>query len=307
MSNPNVTYSGIDEIRLDRFLALEFPERSRTYFQRLIDGRKILVDDHPVSPHHKLKNGQVIHINWPVMPVESEPIHPSELPFPILHEDSALLVINKPARLLCHPTGTRKDGTTLVELLRAKIKRGDWPDEIRPGLVHRLDRDTTGVLLFAKTPEAHAHLTRQFSKRQIKKTYVALVKGHMADKEGTLECHLARDPFRRKQFRVAPVGRLAITKFKVLEHLGDVATYVELYPLTGRTHQLRVQLSGYHYPILGDELYSAKEAEFSFARRHMLHASKIQFTHPDSKKVMEFAAPLPDDFQEAIKLIRLKL
>jgi 23S rRNA pseudouridine1911/1915/1917 synthase len=300
----DIKVSAGEEARLDRFLALRFPQQSRTTFQRLINNRNILVDGHPASPKHKLKSGQKIHIDWPSSKLPSTGIINVPIPFPILYEDAHMMVINKPPNLLCHPVGWRRDGQTLVELLAPKLEKGMWPDEVRPGLVHRLDRDTSGVLLYAKTPEAHAHLSRQFAQRRTQKTYMALVQGSMEDKAGTLECRISRSPQQRQRFSVTGDGRLAITSFKVIEHMGKLATLVELHPLTGRTHQLRVQLSSYKYPILGDRVYGVKNQDFPFIKRQLLHALRIKFFHPETKKEMDFKAPLPDDFQHAIKLIR---
>lgn len=295
-----------DNNRLDRFLAARFPKWSRTYFKRLINNRNIKVDSHPVSAHHELKLGQVIQINWPTEKKVKPVANLDPLPFPILYEDDYMFVINKPAHMLCHPAGWKKNGNTLVELLRPRITNSEWPDEVRPGLVHRLDRDTSGVLLFAKTPDVHVKLSHQFASRQVKKTYIAVVHGKMEANEGTLECQLSRDLGKRQRFAVAANGKIAITKFIVKKRIGDVATVVTLHPLTGRTHQLRVQLSSYGFPILGDLVYGGVKKEFLFIPRQLLHAAEIEFTHPVSNKKMSFKAPIPDDFQQALKLIRLK-
>ena len=292
------------EDRIDRYLAALYPDLSRSYFKKLIVERGVLVDDHPVTPHHILKAKQKVSIRWPVKAPTISARHFGELPFPVLFEDEELLVINKPAGLLCHPAGARGRGTSVVDLLAHKLTEGGWPDELRPGLVHRLDKDTSGVLIFAKNPDSHAKIAKQFLNRQVHKTYEALVKGHMEEKEGELESHLKRDPFRRNQFAVAADGRWALTHFKIKEYLGDAVTWLELKPLTGRTHQLRVQLSSFHHPVLGDPLYGGMSAKLPFIKRQMLHAAAVEFDHPEKKKKIKVVAPLPDDFQEAVKLIR---
>ncbi len=296
-----------EESRLDKYLADLYPTYSRTYFKRLIKYRSIQVDKHPVTAHHHLKRGQVVTISWPRANPLKAMRSAEDLPFPIIYEDDSFMVINKPPHLLCHPTGWRRDGTTLVELLSPQVSGSEWPDEMRPGLVPRLDKDTSGVLIFAKTPEAHAKISKQFLNRQVKKTYWALVKGVLKDKKGTLECFLLRDSQKRQRFVVATVGRLAVTEFEVREQWEKRAAFLELRPLTGRTHQLRVQLSSYGHPILGDALYGETDSSFSFIKRHMLHAAKIQFTHPKTLKKVEFEAPRPADFEEAMKILRTSI
>ncbi len=291
--------------RLDRFLTSRYPEWSRTRLQGLVDGGGVLVNGQRVSSHLKLRLRQRVQISWPEAR-RSKVSEPRPIPFPILFEDDSLLVANKPAGLVVHPAGGHHDGNTLVEILAFKVMEALWLDDVRPGLVHRLDRDTSGVILIAKTPQVQTDLSKQFSNRKVKKTYQALVSGVMPRLEGSLECHLARDPRQRQRYAVSDTGRWALTKFKVVEKLNG-ATRVELYPFTGRTHQLRVQLASYGHHILGDHVYGDDKAKllFPFVLRHLLHASQIQFQHPVSKEVMTVSAPLPDDFQNALKLIRL--
>ncbi len=294
-----------DEGRLDRVLALRYPDWSRTGLQKLINTRKVTVDAHPASPHDKIRKGQTIRIEWPGEPEKRAPRLSKDLPFPVLYEDDDIFAIDKPAGLVVHPAAGHHGGDTLVELVEAKLEKGPWPDEMRPGLVHRLDRDTSGVIIMAKTPEAHRKLSLQFSRRQTKKTYLALTKGIIEKDEGVLESHLARDPGKRQRFAVSGVkGRWSSTKFKVLERITGRATLVEMTPLTGRTHQIRVHLSHFGHPILGDHVYGLQEKEFAFVKRHLLHAHALQLKHPTTGKEMTFESPLPSDFQEALKLIR---
>jgi 23S rRNA pseudouridine1911/1915/1917 synthase len=288
--------------RLDKFLVSHFADRSRTYLQRLVNNRNILVDGHPVSPHHALRAGQNVQIRWPKKVAPPEPPK-GPLPFEIFFEDDDVMVLNKPAGLVCHPTGGQHDRATLVDLLRPYVRRHEWPDDVRPGLVHRLDRDTSGVMIFAKTPEAHTGLSRQFAHRQVKKTYVALVKGVPSVKKGTLESAIGRHPEMRQRFAVVDAGRWSVTRFAVIEKFGH-SSLLELNPLTGRTHQLRVQLSAFGFPILGDRVYGKPEPVFGDIPRQMLHAARLEFTHPKTVKKMQFEAPLPDDFQAVLKVIR---
>lgn len=295
-----------EEIRLDRFLSARFAKWSRTSLQRLINGRFILIDGHAVSPNHKLLKGQSITIIWPKKETPAARTKKEPLPFPILFEDDVILVINKPPHLVVHPSAGHKRGETLIDLVAPYIEKGDWPDEMRPGLVHRLDRDTSGVLILAKTPEVHSKLSLQFARRQVKKTYLAWVRGRVEIKEGTIESHLGRHPGKRQRFAVASdKGRWSVTKFVVKENMGDSATLLELQPLTGRTHQIRVHLASYGHPIIGDHVYGKNEKELQFVKRHLLHAQKLQVQHPITLKTMTFEAPVPDDFHDSVKLIRL--
>lgn len=294
-----------DEGRLDRFLVGKYPDWSRTALQKLINKRFVTVDDHPASPHHALRRGQTVTIKWPQAEIKKARTVPLDIPFPILFEDDAMLVVDKPPGLVVHPSAGHLDGVTLIEILRPKLAQGIWADENRSGLVHRLDRDTSGVIVLAKTPPAHGKLSRQFSNRHAKKTYIALVNGNMPVEEGLIESHLARHPGKRQRFAVSSSrGRFASTRFKVKEHFGDLATLVELYPLTGRTHQIRVHLSSYGHPVLGDHVYGVSEKKFSYIKRHLLHAARLEISHPETGKTMVFEAPIPADFQSALKFIR---
>lgn len=296
-----------EEGRLDRFLSTRFEKWSRTSLQRLINGRFILIDGHAVSPNHKLLKGQSISIIWPKKETPTVRTKKEPLPFPVLFEDDSILVINKPPHLVVHPSAGHKRGATLIDLVAPYIEKGEWPDEMRPGLVHRLDRDTSGVLVLAKTPEVHSKLSLQFARRQVKKTYIALVRGKVETPEGTIESHLGRHPGQRQRFAVASdKGRWSVTKFVVKEHIGDKATLIELQPLTGRTHQIRVHLASFGHPIIGDHVYGKNEKEMQFVKRQLLHAQKLQIQHPISGKTMQFEASIPDDFHESVKVIRLQ-
>ncbi|MCB4756080.1 MAG: RluA family pseudouridine synthase [Elusimicrobia bacterium] len=346
--------------RLDRFLAVKFPAWSRTRLQGLIKKGHVLVDGVSLKSNARLRKGQVVTVKWeirrrgPVSGERGQGLSRQDLtpfsdifkkcrmsspdPVPIVYEDGALLVVDKPAGLVVHPSAGHFDGDTLVELLRFKLEEGFWPDDLRPGLVHRLDRDTSGVIVLAKTPQAQTQLSRQFAHREVKKVYLALVQGAVQPSTGTLESYLSRDPRLRQRFAVSGSGRFASTKFKVVERFGDVATLLDVYPLTGRTHQIRIQLAAYGHPILGDRIYHGRGpvspspvvfrplkakpdhghsspvvigkgvhewTPFPYIARQMLHAAAIELTHPLTGRRVKFSAPPPDDFQAAIKLIRL--
>ncbi len=300
-----VEEEAVSGVRLDVYLASRFDTWSRTRLQKLIEDQLVWVDGKPAfSNKLKLTSGQTIQITWPEDKIPR--LQKSNMPLPpVLFEDSSLIVLNKPAGMVVHPAAGHFDGNTLVEIVAPRLLKGPWPEDIRRGLVHRLDRDTSGAIIFAKTPEMQTKISKQFSLRQVKKTYLALVSGKMESKEGTLECRIARHPGKRQRFAVSSDGRWAFTKFDLKESFGKWAALVELRPLTGRTHQLRVQMAAIKHPILGDHIYGEKNNPFSFIHRQMLHAFHIEFKHPKTDKMMSLSAPLPEDFQDALKLIRL--
>jgi 23S rRNA pseudouridine1911/1915/1917 synthase len=304
MNQAHIKVSGNETGRLDKYLSQKFPHVSRSRFQGLIKKGHVQVENHPVKAHASIQPGQIITINWP----SPRAIHPKEVPEelpPILFEDDTILIVNKPAGMVVHPSAGHFSGDTLVEILEHKLAPGGWTDQVRPGVVHRLDRDTSGVMLMAKTPQAQTHLSRQFMNRQVKKVYLGLVWG-IPPAKGTLESMIGRDHTARKKFAVRTEGRWASTQFLVKKKLGHVASVVELRPLTGRTHQLRVHLAHYGYPIVGDKIYGnpRKEKDINGISRQMLHANKLSFKHPRTQKTVRFEAPMPKDFLEAMKLMR---
>lgn len=291
--------------RLDKYLSAHYPAWSRTRLQRLIDSKAVLVDSSPATANLKLRDGQTITIVWPEAKKKTVVAHISTIDVPILLEDDDVIVVDKPAGLVVHPAVGHHDGNTLVEIFEHKLSNGAWPDEVRPGLVHRLDRDTSGVMVLAKTPEVQMNLSKQFADRQVKKVYLGLVLGQVKPDEGSLESNLARHPGKRQRYAVVERGRWALTKFKVIERFGTEATLLEFYPLTGRTHQIRVQSAAFGHPIVGDHVYGKPVKEFADVKRHLLHAAQLEFTHPRTHERRLFSASLPVDFQSAIKGVRL--
>jgi 23S rRNA pseudouridine1911/1915/1917 synthase len=250
-----------------------------------------------------LKLGMVVEVRFPPRPPEVNVTADPLLERSILFEDGVLLVLNKPAGLVVHPgAGHRND--SLIQKLALKFKGADWPEPTRPGVVHRLDRDTSGILLLAKTPEILANLSAQFADRGVEKVYHALAEGSFPAKSGSVESFLSRHPSSRTRFAVSGSGRWASTRFHVLEVL-EGAAYVEVRPLTGRSHQIRVHLAHMGHPIVGDEIYGA--VKFPFARRQMLHARSLTVTHPRSGRRVTWEAPLPQDFMDALDQLRRKV
>ena len=290
--------------RLDMLLVARHPERSRTSIQKAIDGGCATINGERGKSSVKLESGD--HVEYTLPDEESKaPLQAEELPLNILYEDEAILVINKPAGLVVHPAAGNETGTLVSGLLfrepEAFAEVGDDAD--RPGIVHRLDKDTSGVMVIARTAQAHAALKRSFQERGVDKIYLAMARGHFKDSFGVVEEPIGRDPRHRQKMSVRPEGgREALTKYRVIaERSGASLLQVRLY--TGRTHQIRVHLSHIGHPILGDGLYGGpgKFAPFS-CERQMLHAWKLAIPHPITGERTIFTAPTPADFQKNLEL-----
>lgn len=292
--------------RLDHFLANREPYFSRTILQRLIEDGHITINGHVVKPSHKVRPGETIIMVVPrPEPLE---IQPEDIPLDILYEDASLLVLNKPAGLVVHPAPGHWTGT-LVNALLHHIRQGDAHlssigGKERPGLVHRLDKETTGVLVIAKTDHAHRGLAAQFKTHSITRVYEALVWHGPPKKEGKIELSIGRDTKDRKTFSTRTTRpKESLTTYRVKERFGSLASHVELFPGTGRTHQLRVHLKSIGCPILGDQTYGGKkvmEVEGLPIPRVMLHAKVLGFIHPETGNFQEFCAPLPEDMAQVL-------
>ncbi len=298
-----IVTAGESPKRLDHFLANREPYYSRTALQRLIEDGHITVDGHVVKPSHKVKPGDRILLVVP----RPEPldISPEHIPLHILHEDEALLVLNKPAGLVVHPAPGHWTGT-MVNALLYHMQSGEGHlssigGKERPGLVHRLDKETTGVLVVAKTDHAHHHLSAQFKGHTISRAYEALVWGSPKTREGHIELAIGRDTKDRKTFSPRTMKpKESLTTYKIIERFGKFAAHLVLTPGTGRTHQLRVHLKAIECPILGDQTYGGKkvmEMGGITIPRVMLHAKVLGFVHPLTKKSVTFSAPLPEDME----------
>jgi 23S rRNA pseudouridine1911/1915/1917 synthase len=287
--------------RLDHFLANREPYFSRTALQRLIEDGHITVGGQVVKPSHKVRPGDRIVLVVPrPEPIE---ISPEPIPLVILYEDESLLVLNKPAGLVVHPAPGHWTGT-LVNALLHHMQSGEGHlssigGKERPGLVHRLDKETTGILVVAKTDQAHRLLAGQFKAHSITRVYEALVWGGPKTREGRIELSIGRDTRDRKTFSARTTNpRASLTSYRVKERFGIVSTHVELFPGTGRTHQLRVHLKAIGCPILGDQTYGGKKVMVVggvVIPRVMLHAKILAFVHPVSHKLLTFSAELPED------------
>jgi len=296
--------------RLDHFLANRDPDFSRTILQRLILEGHITVDGQTVKPSHKIKPGDRIVLIVP----RAEPldIEPEPIPLEILYEDDALLVLNKQAGLVVHPAPGHWSGTLVNALLHhLKTEEGSLSNiggKERPGLVHRLDKDTTGVMVIAKHDQAHAHLAAQFKRHTISRVYEALILGVPKRHEDSIELAIGRDTKERKKFSTRTARpKDSATVYRVTERFATMASTVDLFPKTGRTHQLRVHLSSIGCPILGDPTYGGKRVSSLGdipIPRVMLHAKVLGFVHPVTQQEISFSAPMPTDMKETIHQIR---
>ncbi len=283
-----------EELRLDKLLRQRYPHYSRTYFQRLIEQGFVLLDGEPVKKRAIPEEGEAIEVCFQLTPELS--VAPEPIPLDILYEDAHLIAVNKPAGLVVHPAPGHWSGTFVNALLHHC--QGIQPDgTLRPGIVHRLDKETSGVLVAAKTADAHQALTAAFANRQVKKTYLAICTGRPPN--GRIIANLGRHPTHRKEMAVLPDGKEAITDIEVLA-FNERLSLVQAHPHTGRTHQIRVHLKHVGAPVLGDKVYGRE----SGVTRHMLHASRLSLAHPVTREPLELVAPIPEDFSAWAHKIR---
>ena len=279
-------------MRLDTLLALRFPQFSRTYFQTLIQQGSVLVSGTPLKKREKPDSGDEIEICF-TLPPEIH-LEAQDIPLTILYEDAHIIAVNKPAGMVVHPAPGHPHSTFVNALLfHCKHLEQTDKDPLRPGIVHRLDKDTSGVLLAAKTTEAHRALVDLFSHRKIQKTYLAVAVG--TPPEGRLSAPMKRHQIRRQEMTVDPTGKEAISDIRVLKKT-QILSCVEIGLITGRTHQIRVHLKHLNTPVLGDTVYGSESANKKHnTPRQLLHAAKMQFTHPFTGKDITFEAPLPEE------------
>lgn len=307
--------------RIDHYLTRLFPNFSRALFQRAIDAERVLVNGLAIKPSRKLRVNDVISVRLPEEPDSSLPAE--DIPLDVVYEDDALVVLNKPANMIVHPGKGNYRGTLAGALQFHFDKLSDAAGRFRPGVVHRLDRDTTGVIVVAKDNQVHHALSGQFERREVKKEYRAICKGVIELDGDYIENHLRVHPKRREKMTVCEPGgnaREAVTFYEVLERF-DGYTYVKLLPRTGRTHQLRVHMQHLGHPIVADALYGGgrrfrgsqipgwtprkNEAdEQVYIARQALHAFKLEFQHPMTAEPMSFEAPLPVDMEGTLQALR---
>lgn len=298
---------GVTRIRADKALAQAFPEHSRTALQRAFDAGRVLLRGAAITRDHGVTGGDVLEFSFPdVAPNELKPV---DIPLDVIFEDKHMLAINKAPGMVVHP-GAATGEDTLVHALLAHCAGGlsGIGGVERPGIVHRLDKETTGVIVVAKTDQAHRALADQFATRSLKKEYVALVAGVPQLLSGTIDRGIARHPIHRHRMTVGEGGKPARTAWERAEAFGDIAALVRCQIFTGRTHQIRVHLKSIGHPILGDALYGWKPDPRMTVQpeRVMLHAEHLVLTHPVSGKELDFRAPMPKDFTKLMKSLRPK-
>jgi len=288
-------------MRLDKAISMKDTSISRAAVQRMIDEENILVNDKPTKTSYKLKINDVVTI-IKVEPKEVE-IKAEEIPLDIVYEDEDILVVNKQKGLVVHPGNGNPDGT-LVNAIMAKCRDSlsGIGGEIRPGIVHRIDKDTSGLLIVAKNDNAHINVSEQIKNHEVKKTYIALVRGVVKENQATIDMPIARSTKDRTKMAVSKNGKNAVTHIKVLERF-DGFTLLEVNIETGRTHQIRVHLSQIGYPIVGDFVYSNGRNPFG-VEGQMLHSMKLEFVHPKNGNKMKLEAKLPEYFEDVLKELR---
>ena len=290
------------DTRLDTYLAASIEGWSRARLQRLIEAEDVLVNGKPVKPSYKISAGDEIEVELTSSPLAS--FTPEDIPLDIVFEDDDLVVVNKPAGLVVHPAAGAPSGTLANALAYHFHHLSKHAGAIRPGIVHRLDKDTSGLLVVAKAESAHEDLADQFRAREIYKSYVALVYGVVKQESGRVEQPIARDPRNRTRMAIVAGGRGALSLYRVRRSY-DSFTLLDVELKTGRTHQIRVHLSWLKHPVVGDELYSGGRensvqdvklrAEIRKLKRQFLHAEQLGFRHPKTGEQMKFTAPLPPE------------
>ena len=289
--------------RIDKVLSEYFKDYSRSFIKKLFDDDLILVNGKKSKPGYNIKNGDIFDISVPD-PIDIQ-IIPENIPLDIIYEDTDVILINKPKGMVVHPSAGHYSGTLVNAIMyHCKDSLSGINGQIRPGIVHRIDMDTTGSLIVCKNDESHVNIAEQIKEHTVNRIYVGIVCGNVTEDEGTIEGAIGRHPVDRKKMAVNEKnGKPAITHYKVLERFGNY-TYMQFQLETGRTHQIRVHMASIGHPLLGDTLYSSGRSPFKHLQGQTLHAKTIGFVHPKSGEYMEFSAPLPEYFDNLLKLLK---
>ncbi|MBQ9088048.1 MAG: RluA family pseudouridine synthase [Lentisphaeria bacterium] len=296
--------------RLDAFLSRNIPDSSRAFLQKVIKEGNVAINGAPVTlPRTAIKPGATITVFMPDAPVLE--LAPEDFEFEILHEDAEILVINKPAGVVVHPGAGNSDGTVVNALLgRYPAMSELFPGESRPGIVHRLDKDTSGCLVIAKTPGAMFKLGEAFSRHTAKKCYLAVCRGVPQERKGNLTTLIGRHPVNRQKMAIVEKnGKEAITSYEIItaRNVDDIPLAAAKVKIeTGRTHQIRVHMSSINLPVVGDQLYG-RHTDFPGVNRQQLHAWKLTLPHPASGEIMEFTAPVPEDMKNLLARLNVKV
>lgn len=292
--------AGESGMRIDSYLAKNMEELSRSYIQKLIDEGKVYVNNTIIKPNYKVKQDDVISIDIPE-PVKLEVV-PENIELDIMYEDDDVIVVNKPQGMVVHPASGNYSGTLVNALLKHCHNLSGINGVMRPGIVHRIDKDTSGVILVAKNDLSHRNVAEQIKEHTVNRRYITLVEGVIKVEKGTIEGAIGRHHTERKKMDVVAGGKHAVTHFVVLERFKSY-TLVEAKLETGRTHQIRVHMSHIGYPVVGDPVYGIKKQKFKL-KGQALHAAVLGFVHPRTGVYMEFKAPLPLYFKELLEIVR---
>lgn len=292
----------MEDERIDKCICLYMDSLSRSYIQKIIKDGSVTVNGSVVKSNYRVKVEDMVHF---IIPPQTEPdIPPQDIPLDILYEDDDILIINKPKDMVVHPAPGHYEGTVVnAVMFHCKDSLSGINGVMRPGIVHRIDKDTTGSLIICKNDEAHNDIARQLKEHSITRKYRAIVHGRITQDDGTVNAPIGRHPTDRKKMAVNErTGKHAVTHYKVLERF-DKFTYIECQLETGRTHQIRVHMASIGHPLLGDTVYSNVKTPFKLSGQ-TLHAMTIGFVHPKTHKYMEFDAPLPQYFEELLNKLR---
>jgi len=284
-------------VRLDRYLAQSLPQFSRAYLQKLIKHGNVLVNGRVAKPSQKLDKADRITVELVTLPADRPLAEP--IPLAVVYEDDDILVIDKPAGLTVHPAPGHPDHTLVNAVLAHCPTIATSAEPMRPGIVHRLDKDTSGLIVVAKNQVAHEYLATQFKRRTVSKAYLVLVKGRLVPEQGLIEAPIGRHPRNRKKMAIVEAGREATTKYRVQKYLGSYSL-VEVTPVTGRTHQIRVHFSAIGHPVVGDPVYGTKSA---YLNRQFIHACRLGLRLPSTKEYREFTSPLPAELEQALEYL----
>ena len=289
--------------RLDKFLSIIYPEFSRAFFQKLIKSKQVSVNETPQKASYCVKIDDIVTVEIPDA-VETT-IEPENIPLDILYEDDDVLIVNKPKGMVVHPSAGHYSGTLVNAIMyHCKDTLSGINGETRPGIVHRIDMDTTGSLIVCKNDEAHVNIAQQIKEHSVNRIYVGIVCGNVKEDSGTVEGAIGRHPIERKKMAINEKnGKPAITHYKVLERFKNY-TYMQFKLETGRTHQIRVHMASIGHPLLGDTLYSSGRSPFKHLQGQCLHAKTIGFIHPKTGEYMEYSAPLPEYFEKLLCLLK---
>ena len=297
------TVENQDGERIDRYLSEELEDRSRSYIQKLIKENHVTVNQKPVKANYRLSLGDRVEID---LPEAKEPdIKPEDIPLDILYEDKDIIIVNKPKQMVVHPAPGHYSQTLVNALMyHCGFELSGINGTMRPGIVHRIDMDTTGSLVACKNDMAHQSLSKQLKEHSIRRIYVAIVHGNVKEEDGTVNAPIGRHPTERKKMSIhSRNGREAITHYQVLERFGNY-TYIQCELETGRTHQIRVHMASLGHPLLGDMVYGPKKCPFPHLQGQTLHARTLGIIHPRTGEYLEVNAPLPAYFIELLDKLR---